>query len=393
MPPLLFACLVGLQQIVCWGTLTYAAAVYAPAMAAQTGISVASLMTAYGAGLLVNAVLAPGLTRWVMRVGALVPGLVGLLLAVMACMTLSVAAHWAMALAGFMLSGAAMALTQYDFAFLTVKLHMPTHARKVVAVITLFGALASTIMWPVALALAAAVGTYAAWRYLALITVLVSLPAVLLCYRLPRVQDPIANAMDTPGATLHKLPTADSAVVVACVIGLAIIGTSVVANLPLVLTQMQVSPAALATLLPLFGIGQLAARALDFVGSRWVDSTGTLVASVVTLLAAMALSAVPQNAWWVSAAFVFLLGAGNGLVTILRGVLPQQLFTGAVFAAASGQLASIGAFSRALMPVAVAHVVVLAHGVAWVGLAYAALAILCGSLLMRQLKLQPAHRY
>jgi hypothetical protein len=74
-------------------------------------------------------------------------------------------------------------------------------------------------------------------------------------------------------------------------------------------------------------------------------------------------------------------------------VLPQQLFTGAVFAAASGQLASIGAFSRALMPVAVAHVVVLAHGVAWVGLAYAALAILCGSLLMRQLKLQPAHRY
>jgi predicted MFS family arabinose efflux permease len=390
MPPLLFACLVGLQQIVCWGTLTYAAAVYAPAMAAQTGISVASLMTAYGAGLLVNAVLAPGLTRWVMRVGALVPGLLGLLLTVMACMTLSVTTHWAVALAGFMLSGAAMALTQYDFAFLTVKLHMPRHARKVVAVITFFGALASTIMWPVALALASAVGTYAAWRYLALITVLVSLPAVLPCYRLPRVQDPVASAMDAPGATLHTLPTANSAVVVACIIGLAIIGTSVVANLPLVLTQMQVSPAALATLLPLFGIGQLAARALDFVGSRWVDSTGTLVASVATLLAAMALSTLPHNAWWVSAAFVFLLGAGNGLATILRGVLPQQLFTGAVFAAASGQLASIGAFSRALMPVAVAHVVVLAHGVAWMGLIYAGLTILCGSLLMRQLKLQPA---
>jgi predicted MFS family arabinose efflux permease len=386
MPPLLFACLVGLQQIVCWGTLTYAAIVYAPVMAVQTGISVANLMTAYGAGLLVNAALASGITRWVLRTGAHGSGLVGLLLVVLACTTLSLATHWVILLAGFMLCGAAMTLTQYDFAFLAVKLHTPEHARKVISVITFFGALASTIMWPVAMALAERVGVNAGWRYLSLIAVLFSLPAVLLCYRQPRAPETSAPFALTPKALGQLKAPAHSYTVVACTIGLAIVGTGIVSNLPLVLTQMQVTPANLVTLLPLFGIGQLTARALDFVGGRWMASTATLIACVLALLSAMLLCLLPQTSWWISAAFVLLLGAGNGLATILRGVLPQQLFRGVEFAKVSGQLASIGAVSRALVPIAVAHIAVSAHGVVWLSLPFAGLALLCGVLLMRQLR-------
>ncbi len=392
MTPLRFACWVGLQQIVCWGTLTYATAVYAAAMAQQAQISIASVMTAYGAGLLVNALVAHSATRWVIRVGAYQPGWWGMALLVAACMTLSVATHWVWMVCGFMLAGAAMAFTQYDFAFLAVKLYMPGHARRVIAVMTFFGALASTIMWPVAMALASAVGMNAGWRYLALIAVLGSLPALLLCYRLPRVPEsdastrssfehPPVSAKNTPPPT--RPPS--SLWVVTCLIGLAAIGTSLVANLPLLLTQMQVAPTAIASLLPLFGIGQLSARALDFAGSHWVDSRATLVACMSALLMAMLIALLPQSSWWLSALFVFLLGAGNGLATILRGLLPHQLFIDEAFAKTSASLSSLGSLSRAFMPVLVAHIVVLTYGIHLLSIVFALLAAACAFMLLRQL--------
>jgi predicted MFS family arabinose efflux permease len=384
--PVLYACLVGLQQIVCWGTLTYAAAVYAPAMAAHTGISIASVMTAYGAGLLVNALVAPLCTRWVMRVGAWLPSCIGLALVVAACTTLSLASHWAGLLLGFMLAGAAMALTQYDFAFLTVKLYMPAHARRVISVMTFFGALASTIMWPVALALSTHVGVQSGWRYLALIAVLGSLPAVLWCYRLPRAVEGDSASTQTSPFKPNTTQVGNPVLVVVCIIGLALIGTSLVANLPLVLSQMQVAPSALASLLPLFGIGQLCGRALDFVGSTWLGTQATLLACMSALLLALVLAVMPQTSWWVSAAFVFLLGAGNGLSTILRGVVPQQLFAGAVFNQVSGWLASIGGLMRAVMPVVVAHIAVLTYGVTALVVIFSITVLGCTMLLIRPLQ-------
>jgi predicted MFS family arabinose efflux permease len=178
MHPVLFASLVGIQQIVCWGTLTYATAVFAPAMAQACSISIASVMTAYGLGLLTNAFAAPALTRWVLRIGAFVPALAGLALLVLACLLLSQASHALMLVAGFMIAGVAMALTQYDFAFLTVQLHQPQQARRVITLITFYGALASSIMWPSALALSSWLGMPGAWAALGLISVLGSLPAV-----------------------------------------------------------------------------------------------------------------------------------------------------------------------------------------------------------------------
>jgi hypothetical protein len=51
---------------------------------------------------------------------------------------------------------------------------------------------------------------------------------------------------------------------------------------------------------------------------------------------------------------VLLMGASNGLFTILRGATPQLLFFGDVFVQVSAQLARWGSIARSVLPVAVA---------------------------------------
>ncbi len=384
-PPVFFASLVGIQQIVCWGTLTYATAVFAPDMAKACGISIASVMTAYGLGLLTNAFAAPALTRWVLRIGAFMPALAGLGLLVLACILLSQANHALILVAGFMVAGVAMALTQYDFAFLTVKLHQPEQARRVITMITFYGALASSIMWPSALALSAWLGMPMAWLALGLISVLGSLPAVFLAYRQPRVPA-VERPVSSGGEPEPTKSRASSNWVLIGLIGFLLIGASLVANLPLVLSQMQTPSRDVAWILSLFGIGQLAARALDYAAAKSLSTRATVVASSTSIVLAMALMVSTESHTVAAAIFVLLLGAGNGLVTILRGVLPTQLFHDDVFAKLSGQLARYGAVSRALMPMVAAQALSMRSGLGLLSLTYGLLAVFCGWLLWQQLK-------
>jgi predicted MFS family arabinose efflux permease len=385
MPPLFFASLVGIQQIVCWGTLTNAAAVLAPGMAQASGISIASVMMAYGIGLLTNAIAAPVLTRWVLRIGAFRPGLLGLALLMAACILHSQATHWAVMVAGFMLAGLAMALTQYDFAFLAVKLYMPGQARRVITAITFYGALASTIMWPVALALSARIGMPMAWIALGLISVLFSLPAVLIAYRQPMTpnHEPTQTHSD---AQVQAVSTASAPWVLMGLIGFTLINTGLVANLPSVITSMLIPSSQIAWILSLFGIGQLAARAMDFVAGRWLSTRATVMASSLSVIVALCLMTLTQSDTTAAAAFVFLLGASNGFGTIARGVLPQQLFRGEAFARLSSQLASFGALGRAFMPMLVAQALALRGGLDVLSIIYCIMAMLCGWMLWQQIR-------
>jgi MFS family permease len=155
--------MLGVHQIVCWGTLTYGVTVFAPAMAARSGASVSAIMAAYALGLVVNGFVAPAATRWVMRGNAWLGGLAGLALGVAACVVLAFGGHLAWVAVGFALAGAAMAMAQYDFAWLCVRLYHPHDARRVVTGVTLFGAVASSIMWPIAVALQARFGLTVGW--------------------------------------------------------------------------------------------------------------------------------------------------------------------------------------------------------------------------------------
>ena len=355
-----FVATLGLHQIVCWGTLTYGVTVFAPAMATRAGVPVAAIMAAYSAGLLFNAAVAPACTRWVMRGNALRGGVVGLATGVLACLVLAFAWHVSLVFAGFALAGAAMALTQYDFAWLCVRLFHPHNARRVVTGVTLFGALASSIMWPIAHQLNVRFGLVTGWLGLATIMALVGGGCLWLFTRAAVPNDSPAGEEASVAPPAQSHPPLDATSTRYVVLGLTLVssvGAGLAANLPLLLSKFQASPGAIAGVLSLFGIGQLLARGLDFLSSKRTGLGVTLQAAVAAcavfwlLLVGLAWAG---ESFLMLALAVLLMGASNGLLTILRGATPQLLFWGEQFTHVSAQLASAGSVARAILPLAVA---------------------------------------
>ncbi len=327
-------------------------------MATRAGVSIAAIMAAYSAGLLFNAVVAPACTRWVMRGNAWRGGLAGLAVGVAACVVLALGAHLGLVFAGFALAGAAMALTQYDFAWLCVRLFHPHNARRVVTGITLFGAVASSIMWPIANALNNRYGLTAGW--LGLAAIMASVGGVCL-WRITRA--PVASAAHDEEAPAHALATPmppsplQTRYIVLGLTLVSSVGAGLASNLPLLLAKFQATPSAIALVLSLFGIGQLLARGLDFLGSKRAGLAVTLKSAVAACAACwlllLSLAAAGAPILMVALA-VLLMGASNGLFTILRGATPQLLFFGESFTHVSAQLARAGSIARAALPFGVA---------------------------------------
>jgi hypothetical protein len=348
--------MLGVHQIVCWGTLTYGVTVFGPAMAARAGVSVSAIMAAYALGLLCNGFVAPAATRWVMRGNAWFGGLLGLALGVAACVVLAFGSHLAFVALGFGLAGAAMALAQYDFAWLCVRLYHPHNARRVVTGITLFGAVASSIMWPIAVALQARFGLTAGWLGLGGIMAAVGTLTLWWITRAavapsPPDADPAAPEPTIPAAQIGPNST-QTRYVIAGLTTVSTIGGGLASNLPLVLQKFSVEPGVIALVLSLFGIGQLLARGLDFLGSKRAGLGVTLKVAVVACALSWALLLGPGHALVVAGA-VLLLGASNGLFTILRGATPQLLFQGEQFTHASASMARMGSFARAFAPLVI----------------------------------------
>ncbi len=353
-----FISIVGIHQIVCWGTLTYGVTVFSPAMAAKLGVSITTIMLVYAAGILFNGIVAPACTRWVMRGAALRPGLAGLTLGGLSCLVLSFASHPLVAFVGFAMAGAAMALTQYDFAWLLVRLHHPHDARRTVTGITLFGALASSIMWPIAHALNVRFGMEWGWRGLGLIMLVVGGACLLRITRMPviRADAPLSDAATAAAPELPVIPAIPAAQFWAIIVGLttiSIIGGALAINLPLLLAAAKAEPAVIAAVLSLFGIGQLLGRSLDFLGARKFGLNATVVTAASLALLSWAALHLPQTLA-VTAAAVLMLGASNGLFTIVRGATPLLAFHGAQFIKASAAMASIGSVARAAAPIVIA---------------------------------------
>jgi hypothetical protein len=329
-------------------------------MAQRAQCSVAAIMMAYAGGLIANGFVAPACTRWTMRDGGFVPGLTGAL----ACIILSDAQQLSIIFIGFALAGAAMALTQYDFAWLCVRLYHPKNARKIVTGVTLFGALASSIMWPIAARLGESFGLSGGWRGIALIMVGVGIPCL---WALTRNAQSSIQAAPSPAqlqaVSLPEISATKARMIVFGLVLLSVVGGGVASNLPFVLAKAEVTPAVIGGVLSLFGVGQLCARGLDFLGSGRFGLNVTLVVATCAALISWILMLIPPVPVTTVCA-VLLLGAGNGLFTVLRGALPQLLFFGDQFVVTSSALARIGSYARAATPMAIAFMLERSSGIA-----------------------------
>ncbi len=345
----------GVAQIVSWGTLFYAIAVLGAAMRAELQVSDALLFGAFSAGLFVSGAASPAVGRWIDAGHARTALSIGSCTAAFALALLAFAQEPAMLVAGFLVAGAAMALTLYDPAFATLHVMSGALYRRAVTALTLFGGFASTVFWPLALALQEGFGWRVAFGVFAVLHLVVCLPLhwVAIPRGTPNTVEPAApptpslDAAASAGrATFAWLATALAAA--------AFVASALSAHAIGMLTAAGLTAAEAVLAGSLIGPMQVAGRVVEFTAGRNLRAQTVGTIAFALMAASLLLLAQAHGLRLAAFAFALVYGVSNGVMTIVRGTVPAELFGRREFGALLGRLARPQLVARAVAPVALA---------------------------------------
>ena len=348
----------GIAQIVSWGTLYYSIAVLGSSMREDLHISQSALFGAYSFSLLLSGLLAPAAGRAIDRFGGRNVMSAGSALAGISLYAIGQVHGIVSLYVAWALGGIAMALTLYEPAFVTLSQHTGSAYRRALTALTLFGGLASTAFWPLSLAGLSTVGWRDTMTAFALLELLLCLPLHYWC--VPRT--PFIEAARIDGA---PAPTAHAPVhhfdsdrarryaFVALATAFALNGFVVSAigvHLIAVLQGKAFTLASAVWVASFIGPMQVAGRAAEFtIGRRFASRTIGILAFTTTAVALLLLTAL-EGAASVALLFALLYGASNGVLTIVRGIVPAELFGRVGFGNTLGLLVAPALVGRAIAP-------------------------------------------
>ena len=329
----------GVAQIVSWGTLFYAIAVLGPAMRDALATTDIVLFGSFTCGLFLSGMVSPWIGRRIDREGGRRVLSAGSALGALACGVLALAQGPATMFAGWILAGVAMSATLYDPAFATLHRVSGASYRRAVTALTLFGGFASTVFWPVSQALLDEVGWRAAFGIYAGLHALLCLPLHLVFVPGPAVR---ATMPTPPPSTAVPTRRADGATFAWLAAALALatfVSSALSAHLISLLTHGGLTPRDAVLIGSMIGPMQVAGRIMELALMRHVRAlaVGTLAFSLMAI--SLLLLAQARGAWLVALAFAILYGWSNGVMTIVRGTVPAELFGRREFGALLGRLA------------------------------------------------------
>ena len=339
----------GIAQIVSWGSLFYAIGVLGPAMRRDLGVSELFLFGSFTAGLLVSGTLAPAMGRLIDRRGGRFVLSLGSVLAVVAMALLAVApSPWVM-VAGWLVAGAAMSACLYDPAFATLSQHTGTRYRRAVTALTLFGGFASTVFWPLSHILLEAWGWRVTFGIYAGLHLFICLPIHQLFVpkhsHLTQTEHAAKSAEVSPGLADPRLLWLTASFAIATFI-FAVIAVHLIQ----LLTTAGLTPAQAVTVSMLVGPMQVAGRIIEFgFAGRVRAVTVGIVAFGLMLLALVALISV-EGFGIAAIVFVVAYGCGNGVLTIVKGTAPVELFGAKGLGGLLGYLSRAGLYAKAVAP-------------------------------------------
>lgn len=337
----------GIAQIISWGSLFYAIGVLGPSMRGELGVSELFLFGAFTAGLLVSGTLAPVAGRAIDRRGGRVVLSLGSCLGALALTLLAAAPNAAVMVAGWIVAGASMAACLYDPAFATLSQHAGERYRRAVTALTLFGGFASTVFWPLSHLLNEAWGWRATLGVYAGLHLFVCLPIHLLFvparWRVKPVEDeePLPRRRGADPRLRWLTISFALATFVFGVIAVHLVG---------LLTAAGLTEAQAVTLSMLIGPLQVAGRVMELgVAGRVRAVTVGLAAFALMVLALLALIGV-EGFGVAAVVFVAAYGLGNGVLTIVKGTAPAELFGREGLGALLGHLSRAGLYAKAFAP-------------------------------------------
>jgi MFS family permease len=341
--------ILGLTQIMAWGSSYYLPAVIAPAVSTDTGWPLAWVVGGLSLGLLVAGLISPQVGSTIDRIGGRLVLAVSAVCLGVGQIVLAISPNLAVFILGWLVAGLGMGAGLYDAAFSTLGRFYGAKARPLITGLTLFGGLASTVCWPISAYLLSEFGWRGTCAAYAAIQLFVSLPIYLMTLpsshsaELDDVQEQTAqSAAAAPGRPAIVVIT------LACALALsATISSTLSVHM---LTVLQSGGIALATAVglgALVGPSQVTARAIEMAIAKYHHPIWTKTVSVGFVL--LGVSSLWSGLPLLPVA-LFFYRAGIGLESIARGTLPLAMYGSSRYATLMGRLAMPSLIAQAIAP-------------------------------------------
>jgi MFS family permease len=356
--------LLALTQIVSWGSLFYAFAIIGADIQRELGWRTETVFGAFSWSLLLAGLTATPAGMLIDRIGGRAVMTTGSFLAGLGMIGLGLAQTIALYFAAWSAIGIAMAMVLYEAAFATINREFLHGARKGISVLALFGGLASTVFWPLTAQLNGALG----WRETCLIYGILHLGLCMPLHALLGAGEHRVRAL-MPATRHYTLSEAlrDPAfwkLALAFAANTFIFSALSVHLIPL-LQRFGHSLATAVLASTLIGPMQVAGRIgeMAFAARMRPQTVGKLsFALLPTGLLALLFLGEKQFA---VAGFCIAYGVSNGVLTIVRGTVPQALFGRENYGAISGALAAPSLLAKAAGPLAAAVFIDFNSSPAW----------------------------
>ncbi|MEW5685053.1 MAG: MFS transporter [Pseudomonadota bacterium] len=338
----------GLGQIVAFASSFYLMGVLGDAIARDLAASPTFVFATVSLSLVVPAIVGPAVARRIDQRGGKLVLLSSSVVFAVGLTLLALAQHplvlaLAMAVMGF---GMALGLSPTPFAIL-VSLY-GEGARRPITGVSLIGGLGSTLGWPITGWMAEQLGWRGACLAWAGVHLLVLPMIALIC---PRTPGQAAKGEAAHGEVGWDRAMVQLAILFACA---WFISTCMSAHLPRLLTHFGLSLREAAAAAGLVGIAAVCVRFLEFTVLRRLPPLATTrVATLMHPAGAVLLLTLGR----IGAPFMALgQGAGNGMLTVAKGVLPLSLYGAKDYAYRSAILGRPAVIAQAAGPTVFAFV-------------------------------------
>jgi len=343
-------CALGITQITGWGTSYYCLGVLAGPIAEDTGWSRSLIYFGFTAALLAMGFVSTWVGRAIDRYGARGVMSAGTVLVSTGLYLLAQVRGEQAYLAAWVFLGLGMRLCLYDAAMAALVQVVPSRGRAAISYLTLFGAFASSVFWVVGHYLNEAVGWRATLELFALINLVVCLPL----HWLGLARRERARAED---ASVSAGQTARLFALIMSLNGF-VFGVVTVQLVPL-LEAAGLAAAAAVWVASMKGFAQFGGRLVEIVFGRNLRAITVARIAIGVLPLSFVMLVLAGGNLAAIVLFTVLMGASQGVITIVRGAVPLALFGATGYGTVLGILATpiliVNAASPTLFALIVDH--------------------------------------
>jgi len=378
----------GITQILAWGTIFYTPVLIVPLIAKDRGWSISFAMGGFSVGLLIAGLVSPYVGRSIDRFGGHVVMTIGSLIGALGLFLIAHAANPPSYLLVWMVLGVAMAANLYDSAFASLGRIFGIAARRPITALTLIGGFASTVSWPTTHFLLEGIGWRGTYFFYAVLLAVIAAPLHALALPRKRHETDVAATGEPQPAPAKLLPPygLPFLLVAAAFASYAFVPSGLSAHLLAIFARSGIDAGTVVWIGALFGPAQVGARLIEFTFGRELHPLWVARFALGVLLCAFAVLLLLGISTPLAAAFALMFGGANGLITITRGAVPLALFGASGYGRLMGRLAAPFLVMQASAPLVMAFVVQAVSDRAALTLAalFAAVALACFVVIRRQ---------